>query len=112
MFMAAFTSRLTTLPHLGQAHSLSLRVTSLLMYPHVLGSLVLGSNFPISKMLVPRQSALYFRNMQTFPNQHHLLTGKVYGFLSYCLLPNLQHIPYHIAWLSHRLLYVKSLFVG
>ena len=49
MFMAAFTSRLTTLPHLGQAHSLSLRVTSLLMYPQVLGSLVPGSNFPISK---------------------------------------------------------------
>jgi hypothetical protein len=58
MFMAAFTSRLTTLPHLGQAHSLSLRVTSLLMYPQLLGSLVPGSNFPISKSLYQQTDVL------------------------------------------------------
>src|ERR1017187_1314006 len=97
--MAAFTSRLTTLPHLGQAHSLSLRVRSLLMYPQVLCSLVLGSNFPISKMLVPRQSALYFRNMPNIPQPTSLIDWESLWFfiilliakssthtLSYCLV--------------------------
>jgi hypothetical protein len=43
------------------------------MYPQLLGSLVPGSNFHIAKMLVPRQSALYFRNMPNIPQPASLI---------------------------------------
>ncbi len=82
MLIAAFLSRYTTSPQLGHNHSLSDRVRSLLMYPQVLCSLLLGSKRPIVSTFLPRQSALYVTNWRNIPHPASLIERASLWFLT------------------------------
>lgn len=59
IFTAAFISLSWCSPHCGQIHSLSDSFNPVLIYPHLLQVLLLGSNLPINTTFLPYNYALY-----------------------------------------------------